>query len=204
MSARHQEAARRGALHYAIKAADVAEDGTFSGYASLFGDVDSYGDITVPGAFTKSLKTRFGGDAIMRPRLLWQHDPNEPIGTWLEMREDGKGLFAKGRLVLEVQRAREAYALLKAGEVLGLSIGYEATGIEYRNPDEVERKWGFAIGDVGQVRALTEVDLWETSLVTFPALATAGVDEVKAGAAAPLPDLVPIAAALARRRTAFL
>lgn len=61
-------------------------DGTFSGYASLFGRADLGGDVVAPGAFAESLRRR-GAAGV---RLLWQHDPAEPIGRWLELAEDAR------------------------------------------------------------------------------------------------------------------
>ena len=165
-----------------VKAADIAEDGTFSGYGSIFGDLDSYGDITTPGCFAASLaKRQADGTGI---KLLWQHNPAEPIGVWTSIAEDDRGLLCKGKLILDIQRAREAYALMKGGVQMGLSIGFEEMLSEYHEPADVEEKFGypaasFADGPNQQIRALTEVDLWEVSLVTFPALGSAQVDSVK-------------------------
>jgi HK97 family phage prohead protease len=121
------------------------------GYASLFGAPDQGGDAVAPGAFAGSLGQ---GRAV---RLLWQHDPAQPIGVWEELREDARGLFVRGRLLTEVARGREAAALLKAGAIEGLSIGYRTR--------RAERRAGG--------RLLTEVELWEVSLVTFPMLPAA-------------------------------
>ncbi len=167
-----------------LKIADLAEDGTFTGYGSVFDVVDTGGDIVRPGAFAKSLVVRkASGDW---PRLLFEHDPARPIGVWDEIREDERGLFCKGRLVLEVQDAREAYALMKAGHRFGLSIGYEPFASAYASPDDVEQKLGIRLPErmpylpTGQLRTLDEVDLWEVSAVTFPMCTEAGIDSVKA------------------------
>ena len=93
--------------------------------------------------------------------MLWQHDPTRPIGVWDEVREDGKGLWVKGRLLPDVAQAREAAALIQAGAIDGLSIGYRTLRAER---DKAGR------------RVLAEVELWEVSLVTFPMLAEAKVD----------------------------
>ena len=139
----------------------VEADGTFSGYASLFGKADLGRDMVMPGAFRASLEKRGAGGV----RLLWQHDPNEPIGVWLDLREDGRGLAAKGRIFAEVARGREVLALMRAGAVDGLSIGYRTV------KGRTDQKTG--------VRQLLEVDLFEISVVTFPMLPEARVESVK-------------------------
>lgn len=146
-------------------------DGTFSGYASLFDAVDLGRDRVRPGAFAASLARRGAGGI----RMLWQHDPGEPIGVWLDLREDGRGLFVTGRLEPGVARSREALALLRQGAIDGLSIGFR-TARSRREP-------GSAIRD------LLEIDLWEISLVTFPMLPGARVGRVKRAASPPPPRL---------------
>jgi len=122
--------------------------GVIEGYASRFGLRDQGGDVVLPGAYGGSLN-RLGG---RRVKMLWQHDAGEPIGVWDEVREDGTGLFVKGRILTEVARGREAIALLDAGAIDGLSIGYRTV--------RAERD--------AKGRQLAELDLWEVSLVTFP------------------------------------
>lgn len=139
----------------------VGETGIFEGYASLFGMTDLAKDVVQPGAFTKSLATR-GPRGV---RMLWQHDPSEPIGTWLFLKEDARGLRVRGRLNLAVGRAREIHALMREGAIDGLSIGYRVTKAA------AERASGR--------RLLHEVDLWEISIVTFPMLPAARVAAVK-------------------------
>ena len=142
----------------------VEPDGTFSGYASLFNTEDMGRDIVLPGAFRDSLKAR-GAAGI---KLLYQHNPAEPIGIWESLKEDTRGLLAKGRLMLAVARAREVLALMRAGALDGLSIGFRTvTG----NRDA---KTG--------VRRLARIDLWEISIVTFPLLPEARVAHVKSDA----------------------
>lgn len=136
-------------------------DGTFSGYASLFGAEDLGRDVIMPGAFGKSL-ARAGAGGI---RMLFQHDPNEPVGVWTIVREDRRGLYVKGRLTLDVERAREVYALMKAGGLNGLSIGFRTVRASR------DRSTG--------VRRIFEVDLWEISIVTFPMLPGAQVSALK-------------------------
>lgn len=139
----------------------VEADGTFAGYASLFGEVDLGQDLVMPGAFRDSLSAR-GPRGI---KLLFQHDPNEPIGVWLELYEDARGLFARGRLMPEVTRAREVLSLMRAGALDGLSIGFRTV------KGRTDPKSG--------VRQLDKVDLWEISVVTFPMLPEARVSTVK-------------------------
>ncbi len=134
-------------------------DGTLiEGYASLFGREDQGRDVVEPGAYAGSLLrlAQAGG----RVRMLWQHDPAQPIGVWEEVREDARGLWVKGRLLTDVDRGREAASLLASGAIDGLSIGYRTLR---------------ATKDAQGRRHLAEVELWEVSLVTFPMLAAARV-----------------------------
>ncbi|MEZ5726517.1 MAG: HK97 family phage prohead protease [Hyphomicrobiales bacterium] len=139
----------------------VEADGTFSGYASLFGEVDLGQDVVMPGAFRESLRLR----GVRGVKLLFQHDPNEPIGVWLELGEDMKGLYARGRLMPEVTKAREVLSLMRAGALDWLSIGFRT----------VQGRTDPASG----VRRLDKIDLWEISVVTFPMLPEARVSAVK-------------------------
>lgn len=148
-------------LRDARHALTVEPDGTFEGYASLFGLVDLGGDEVVHGAFARSLAQK-GPRAI---RMLWQHDPSLPIGSWVSIKEDQRGLRVKGRLNLAVARARETLALLKEGAVDGLSIGFRV---------KTARK-----SADGGIRRLLDIDLWEISIVTFPMLRQARITSVK-------------------------
>jgi HK97 family phage prohead protease len=134
-----------------------------SGYASVFGATDQGGDIVQPGAYANCLKALTESGRSVK--MLWQHDPTQPIGIWDEVREDAKGLFVKGRLLTDVQAGAEAMTLVKAGAIDGLSIGY--------------RTLQAAKNTKGQ-RMLHELELWEVSLVTFPMLTEARVDEAEA------------------------
>jgi len=145
----------------------IAPDGTVEGYASLFGAVDQARDMVMPGAFVRTLAMR----GVRRIPMLFQHDPAEPVGIWLELREDGHGLFARGRLIPEVARARELYSLLKAGAIDGLSIGFRTV------KGRIDPKT--------RVRRLDAVELWEISIVTFPLLAGARVHAVKQASSPP-------------------
>lgn len=146
---------------FALHVKDVSENGTFEGYGSIFGNADSYGEIVMPGAFVKSLARHKKEKSL--PMMLWQHNPDFPIGVWDELEEDSKGLFGKGRLLRGVQKADEAYIILKAGAIRGLSIGYREMKAE---PE-------------GNNRKLTELDLFEISPVTFPANPKARITAVK-------------------------
>lgn len=136
----------------------LSEGRVIEGYASLFGLTDQGGDAVAKGAFAASL-ARLGGKGD-KVRMLWQHDPTRPIGVWDEIREDDAGLWVKGRLLPEVAQAREAAALIQAGAIDGLSIGYRTIRAERSQKG---------------TRVLTEVELWEVSLVTFPMLPEAKV-----------------------------
>ncbi|MCF6315991.1 MAG: HK97 family phage prohead protease [Marinosulfonomonas sp.] len=134
-------------------------DGTLiEGYASFFGKCDQGGDVVEAGAYAASLATLAKMGRTVK--MLWQHDPTQPIGIWDEVREDSKGLYVKGRLLLDVAKGREAAALIEAGAIDGLSIGYR-TKKAHKNGK-------------GQ-RLLAELELWEVSLVTFPMLPEARV-----------------------------
>lgn len=139
----------------------LTPDGIIEGYASLFGAIDQARDMVMPGAFRLTLQQR----GLRKIPMLFQHDPSEPIGVWLELREDMRGLWARGKLIPDVARARELLALLQAGALDGLSIGY--------------RTRHGAIDPKTRIRRLHQVDLWEISLVTFPLLDGARVEAVK-------------------------
>lgn len=163
---------------FEIKAVD--DKGAFEGYGSVFGVEDSYGDIVDPGAFKESL-SRHKKSGTM-PALLWQHDAREPVGLWESMKEDSHGLHVRGRLLVDDDPvARRAHAHLKAGSVSGLSIGFMLKKYEIDEDEEVTH--------------LKEIDLWETSIVTFPANDAARVSVVKSltGGETPAPAAVEAA-----------
>lgn len=142
----------------------VEDDGSFAGYASVFGVKDSYDEIVAAGAFSESI-AEWKAKGKMPP-ILWQHRSSEPIGVHTVMREDGTGLYIEGKLAIgEVQRAREARALMKLGAISGISIGF------ITREDSFDRATG--------IRTLKRVDLWENSIVTFPANPAAQVTAVK-------------------------
>lgn len=148
---------------YALSIKATGDDGSVEGYGSMFGVKDAYDDIIAAGAFNASLAAHKSAGTM--PAMLWQHDSSEPIGVWTEMSEDSKGLRIKGRLALDTVRGKEAHALLKLGALNGLSIGF------------VSKQWAY--DRESDIRTLTEVDLWEVSLVTFPANSKARITNVK-------------------------
>ena len=136
----------------------LVEGTKIEGYASLFGSCDQGGDVVTQGAYAASLKRLAGEGCAVK--MLWQHDPSQPIGVWDEVREDGRGLYVKGRLLEPIEKGREAAELVAAGAIDGLSIGYRTVRA--------------AKDDRGR-RLLKELELWEVSLVTFPMLPSARV-----------------------------
>lgn len=139
----------------------LSADGTIEGYASLFGEVDQARDMVMPGAFRQTLQSR----GLRKIPMLFQHDPAEPVGVWLDLAEDLRGLRARGRLIPDVTRARELLALLHGGAIDGLSIGYRTVRGQ--------------IDPRTRIRRLHQVDLWEVSIVTFPLLNGARINTVK-------------------------
>lgn len=143
----------------------VSESGTIEGHISIFGNVDSYGEIVEKGAFEESLaKSAKSGRKV---KLLWQHDAHQPIGVWDELAEDSKGLWGRGRLLIDQSpKAREAHGLLMEGAIDGLSIGYRTLKAAPK-----EGKQG--------IISLQKLDLLEGSIVTFAANERARVEVVK-------------------------
>lgn len=156
----------------------IDADGRFSGYASVFGRLDGGGDIVMPGAFRDTLKSR-GADRV---RLLFQHDPKEPIGLWDEIVEDGFGLKVSGRLLDGVPRASSLKALIAQRAIDGLSIGFRAVRATREGRTGTRRLWA--------------VDLWEISIVTFPMMEAARIGSVPGGQSAKLAATLGAAARL--------
>lgn len=147
--------------HAKILASDVIEDGFISGYASLFDIADLSNDVMEKGAFATSIT-----DANSRNiKLLFQHDPDQPIGQWVSIIEDDKGLYVKGKLTLDNAKAKDIHALVFAGAIEGLSIGFK-TKRSRKDP-----KTG--------ARHILQAELWEISIVTFPMMPSARIDMVK-------------------------
>lgn len=141
---------------------DQGREGVIEGYASIFDRLDNGHDIILPGAFTRTLAERPASSI----KLLWQHDPGQPVGIIEELREDTRGLRVRARLLPELKRAREALALIEAGALDGLSIGYRT----------VRSRTDPTSG----ARLIEEIDLWEISLVTFPMQPAARIRALKA------------------------
>ncbi|MDP4024452.1 HK97 family phage prohead protease [Methylobacterium sp. NEAU 140] len=147
----------------------LKDTGEFEGYGSTFGgEPDAYGDVIAPGAYTASLAAHQAKGTM--PKLFWQHDADQPIGKWVGAREDGHGLLMQGKLNMDVQRGREAHALLKAGDIDGLSIGY--------------RIREYSVDTDSGVWTLEKLDLVEVSIVSVGANENAVVQSVKAAKAA--------------------
>lgn len=153
---------------------EVSDGGEFSGYASVYDVIDAYREIVAPGAFTNSLHKWSSKGRL--PPVLWQHRAGEPVGPFTLMREDEKGLYVEGRLLVdEVQRAREARALMKSKAVSGMSIGFNVVNEEYDSKN--------------RLLTLKEIDLWEVSIVTFPANEAAQIEMVKNHFAGGMPNV---------------
>lgn len=151
----------RKSFNLEIKA--VQEDGFFSGYGAVFGNIDWYNDVILPGAFTASLAKWRAKNKM--PPVLWNHNDSEPIGVYTNIHEDEKGLYVEGKLLIDdVPRAKSTHALLKAGAIDGLSIGYSTKKANQQG---------------NGVRELVEVDLGEISIVTQPANERSVITSVK-------------------------
>jgi len=156
-------------IDYAVKTIEfkleekaISEDGRFSGLAAVYNNVDGGGDRILPGAFAKALQP-----GSRMPKMLWQHDPSEVIGVWETLKDSEKGLRIDGRLLTQIQRAKDAQVLLRAGAIDSLSIGYRAVDFKYIETAK------------GMIRELAGLDLYEVSLVTFPMNPKALVTDVK-------------------------
>jgi uncharacterized protein len=146
----------------------LKDSGEFEGYGSTFGgEPDAYGDVIAEGAYSDSLAAHKARGTM--PKLFWQHNADEPIGKWTDAVEDSHGLLMRGKLNMDVQRGREAYALLKAGDIDGLSIGYR---IKEYSVDTDTGIW-----------TLEKLDLIEVSIVSVGANENAVVQSVKAAKA---------------------
>ena len=147
----------------------LKEGGEFEGYGSTFGgEPDAYGDVIAAGAYSESLAVHKAKGTM--PKLFWQHNADQPIGKWLDAKEDNHGLLLHGKLNMDVQRGREAYALLKAGDIDGLSIGY--------------RIKEYSVDTESSVWTLEKLELIEVSIVSVGANENAVVQSVKAAKAA--------------------
>ncbi len=148
-------------MSFEIKA--VKDDGFFSGYASVFDVVDSYGDVVRKGAFEETIKEWQAKNKM--PPVLWNHSSSEPIGLYTSMKEDDYGLYVEGQLLVnDVPRAKQVHALMAKRVVDGLSIGFRSIERSYNDDDTVN---------------LLKLRLFEVSVVTFPANDDTRIDAVK-------------------------
>lgn len=143
--------------------AKASSTGEITGYASTFGGApDRQGDIIAAGAFAASLAEHEARGS--RPALLAEHDQTRPIGRWLTLAEDDRGLRVEGQIDMTSSEGQRAYQLVKSGSVAGLSIGYVTTSKRY----------------LGGATSLLEVlDLAEVSVVAVPANPSARITEAK-------------------------
>ncbi len=162
-------------IPFEIKAADIADDGTFEGWGSLFdNEPDAHRDLIARNTFVETLAK--GGRNKTGIAMLWQHRTDKLPGVWLELSEDPKGLRVKGQLALETQLGREVHEIMKLGAKTGtwkfsLSIGYDTLEYEMQT---------IKVGDAKiKVRLIKKAELWEISIVTFPAKIGATVTNVK-------------------------
>jgi HK97 family phage prohead protease len=167
----------RSAFQYKFVSGDTP--GTFEGYGSVFNNEDDGGDLMLPGAFEKTLGAHKAAGTM--PKMLLNHgsmgsspfggnDPmaDLPIGKWLAMSEDAKGLYTKGRVInLDTERGKNIYGAMKENELSGLSIGYIARDFTRGTKPNEPR------------RSLKRVDLFEVSPVTFPMNKLASISRVK-------------------------
>lgn len=161
-------------IPFEIKKDDITDEGNFKGYGAAFGGKpDSHRDIIHEGAFKNTLNA--GGRNGNGIAMLWMHDVDQPTGVWNELVENSKGLKVDGQLALEVQRGKEAHILLKMGALKGMSIGWG-----FPRDDKGDIKEGaYFIDEKKRIRHIKEIDLWEVSLVTFPANTRATITHVK-------------------------
>jgi HK97 family phage prohead protease len=168
---------KRKVRNFVYDVKEVDEEGHFSGYASVYNVIDAYRERVAPGAFAATLRKWQSRGRL--PPALWQHRSGEPVGPFTLMREDEKGLYTEGQLLVnDVQRAREARALMKSKTVDGLSIGFNSVVEEWNNEEKI--------------LTLKEIDLWEVSIVTFPANSESLITEVRSMFAEGVPSIKEI------------
>jgi len=142
---------------------EILPSGAFIGLGSVYGNIDEGSDIVAPGAFAQSLLDV--GNKTRSIKMLWQHRSGEPIGTYPQLKDTPAGLECHGKIVTQTQRGAEAHELMKAGAIDGLSIG------GFTRADSYDQKAG--------VRTITQFELWEISVVTFPMNGAARIGAVK-------------------------
>lgn len=146
---------QRKHLDLSIKSVD--DRGVIVGYGSVYNNVDGHGDIVLPGAFKKTLTER-------KPKLLWQHDPSQPIGVITSAKEDGRGLHITAKLAVNTAKGAEAHELISMGAVDGLSIGYQTVKDKFHKSG---------------LRHIEECKLYEVSVVTFPSNESSIIESIK-------------------------
>jgi HK97 family phage prohead protease len=161
-------------LTFAFKHESLSEAGEITGYASVFHTLDAAKDIVMPGAFKKSLNQWHRREKW--PKMLWNHDPTCPIGTWTKMEETSHGLYVEGKILTHIQKGNEVYQLLKSGAIEGLSIGYRVNESTF-DPTK-------------KAKILKQLDLIEVSFVTFAANPDAQILSVKTDKNVPLLALI--------------
>lgn len=155
-----------GRADYAVRFAAPDDAGVFIGHAAIFDQINGHNETLMRGAFKRTIADHAARG--IAPPMLWSHDPADVIGVWTDIREDGTGLAVTGKLVIETRRGAEALALLKAGALSGLSIGFRGA-----------KSSKTASG----VRAISDLDLIEISLVALPSAGNARVTNVRSDAA---------------------
>jgi HK97 family phage prohead protease len=145
------------------KGLDTDDDGSFEGYASVFGNKDLGNDVIKKGAFADSIKYK----KPKQIKLLYQHKTDEPIGVIDSLEEDSRGLKIKGRLAMGTQKGKEVFELMKMGALDSMSIGYRLSPDDYKYNDKLKK------------RTISRVDLMEISMVTFPMNPKAKITKVK-------------------------
>lgn len=187
-----------------LKTEALTEEGVFTGYASVYNVVDSYGTVWLPGCFDASLAAHRAEGT--RPKGLWQHMPEWPILSWQSLEDDGHGLRCVGQILLDLEKGRECYTLMKAGEIDGLSVGFDPVEVIDVTPEQSFEEFGLdldpaLVREDGTFGLFSRVDLWEISPVTFNSVPGALVDDVRNAPSAP--DFSALSAALARRDAAL-
>jgi len=145
------------------KGIDAEEDGSFEGYGSVFNNKDLGNDVIKYGAFSESIKSK----KPKQIKLLYQHKTDEPIGVIDSLEEDSRGLKIKGRLAMKTQKGKEVYELMKMGALDSMSIGYRLSPDDYKYSDKLKK------------RTISNLDLMEISMVTFPMNPKAKIPKVK-------------------------
>lgn len=162
----HRHALASDVADFDLRFAMGEAEGVFTGHAAIFNERNSHNEVVQRGAFANTLADHAARN--IKPPMLWSHRSDEIIGVWDDIREDAEGLAVRGRLITETTRGKEAHALLKAGALNGLSIGFR--------PKTASR-------DTKGVRVLSEIELVEISLVALPSAGRARIKNVRSASA---------------------